>query len=207
MTFAADRSATPVALPGPLVGVLLAAGRGARFDASGQRNKLLASVDGEPVALRSARNLRRVVDHLLVVIRPGATQLRQALQTIDATVHECPDAAHGMGHSLAFGAIQAARLFAPRALLVALADMPFVGHSTLVMLAGCADRADVIAVPRFDGQRGHPVLFGSAYLTQLQQSTGDAGAAKLLRDGAVRWIDVDDAGVIRDIDSPADLAP
>ena len=194
----------------PLVGLLLAAGRGTRFDASGQRDKLLATVNNEPIALLAARHLRCVVDRLLIVTRPSAQALAQTLTSVDATVLECPDAAAGMGHSLAFGVGQALRLFAPRALLVALADMPYVRNTTLLALTHQALRDDVnfddvIAVPRFNGQRGHPVLFGRGHFAQLQQSVGDAGAARLLRADSVHWIDVDDPGVIRDIDRPQDL--
>ena len=201
---------TPAGGTAPLVGLLLAAGRGARFDASGQRDKLLATVNNEPVALLAARHLRSVVDRLLIVIRPGAQALAQSLASIDATVLECPDAAAGMGHSLAFGVAQALRLFAPRALLVALADMPYIRNATLLALTHQVlndevDFDDVIAAPRFNGQRGHPVLFGRGHFAQLQQSLGDTGAARLLRADSVHWIDVDDPGVIRDIDRPQDL--
>ena len=220
---------TPASSAAPLRGLLLAAGRGFRFDASGQQNKLLASVNNEPVALIAARNLRRAVDCMLIVIRPGAQALAQALAPVDATVLECPDAAAGMGHSLAFGISNALRLFAPRAVLLALADMPYIQDRTLTAIARYAVGDHVIAVPRFNGQRGHPVLFGRAHFAQLQQSVGDAGAARLLaehsgertgerrREGTVekvggptdekkvQWLDVDDAGVIRDIDRPQDL--
>ena len=41
----------------PVVGLLLAGGRGSRFDDSGVRNKLLAAIDGEAVVTHAARRL------------------------------------------------------------------------------------------------------------------------------------------------------
>ena len=197
----------------PLVGILLAAGRGSRFDAMGQKNKLLALVNGQAVAVQSAANLRAHVDQLIIVIKPDSAPLRQALSDIDALITECTDADLGMGHSLAHGVQQARILLSPRAVVVALADMPFVCSATmqrLVNLAGKDNRASsdvrtLIAAPRFQGQRGHPVLFGSQHFDALQASRGDTGAAQLLRASGVHWIDVADAGVLRDIDRPADL--
>ena len=196
---------------GPLVGLLLAAGRGSRFDALGQSNKLLALVNGQAVAVQSAANLRPHVDHLIIVIKPESAALRQAFSDIDAQLTECADAHLGMGHSLAHGIRLAMELHAPRGVIVALADMPFIQADTYRCLAaltaprGSADCEQLIAAPRFDGQRGHPVLFGSGHFETLAASRGDTGAPQLLRDPRARQIDVADPGVLRDIDRPADL--
>ncbi|MGD7193671.1 NTP transferase domain-containing protein, partial [Ralstonia pseudosolanacearum] len=53
----------------PVVGVLLAAGRGSRFDPDGTVNKLLAALpDGTPVAVQAARHLRAVLDDVVAVV-------------------------------------------------------------------------------------------------------------------------------------------
>lgn len=50
------------------VGILLAAGRGRRFDPSGTRNKLLQPLpNGEPVAVASARALLAVLPKVIAV--------------------------------------------------------------------------------------------------------------------------------------------
>lgn len=191
-----------------IAGLLLAAGRGARFDAQGQRNKLLEPIDGEPVVLRSARQLRAAVDHLIVVGRPDSSLNAAAFAGLADLFSVCPDAALGMGHSLAHGVREARRCCAPDALLVALGDMPFVAAGTLQSLAalGRSEGGNaLIAAPRYQGQRGHPVLFGRDFFDVLERCTGDTGAAALLRGGPVQWLEVDDPGVIRDIDRPEDL--
>lgn len=192
----------------PLLGLLLAAGRGSRFDATGSNNKLLAQIDGEAIAVRSAQKLRQVVDNLVIVVRPGSERLIEALRVVDAVISVCDDAALGMGHSLAHGVALAQRQSQPRALLVALADMPFIAQSTLQQLAQAADagQPSIIAAPRFAGHRGHPVLFGRDNFLALQASKGDTGASELLRSAPITWIDVDDSGVLRDVDRPEDLS-
>ena len=91
-------------------------------------------------------------------------------------------------------------------LLVALGDMPFVAPATLARLVGCATDDSVIAAPRHAGERGHPVLFGRAHFDALTRLDGDRGAAALLREHPVRWVDVDDPGIVKDIDRPSDLS-
>ncbi|MEO8135570.1 MAG: NTP transferase domain-containing protein, partial [Betaproteobacteria bacterium] len=64
-----------------------------------------------------------------------------------------------------------------------------------------------LVVPRYRGERGHPVGFARVHFPALSQLTGDAGARAVIA-GAPRvaWLDVDDPGVMRDIDTPADLS-
>lgn len=194
---------------GPVVGLLLAAGIGQRFDPDGKRNKLLADAGGVAVATRSAAAIASACDRVIAVVRPGSASLRDALAAggiVDFA--ECPDARLGMGHSLACGA-RAAITLHPRRLVVALADMPWLAGTTIRTLVAAADRkrarADLILVAEYRGQRGHPVVFGPAHLAALSRCNGDRGAAALLAEYPVERIAVDDAGVVRDIDKPDDL--
>ena len=209
-------------VPGPVVGLLLAAGIGRRFDPEGRRDKLLADAGGIAVATRAARNLADACDRVIAVVRPGASTLREALAAGGAAeIVECPDARLGMGHSLAHGAF-AASVHRPRRIVLALADMPWIEPATIRALVAAADAADAadggdlqegdastdagtIAVPVYHDQRGHPVVFGAAHLAALGRCEGDRGAAALLSEYPVERIAVEDAGVIRDVDKPADL--
>ncbi|MCL4799694.1 MAG: nucleotidyltransferase family protein, partial [Burkholderiales bacterium] len=57
------------------------------------------------------------------------------------------------------------------------------------------------------GERGHPVGFAARYGAELAALAGDAGAREILRRdrGLVELIEVDDPGVLRDVDTRADL--
>ena len=73
--------------------------------------------------------------------------------------------------------------------------------------AALADGA-IIAAPFHRGMRGHPVGFGNACYAALAALTGDEGAKTIVaahRDRVTR-IDVDDAGILRDVDTREDLA-
>ncbi|MDN7922243.1 NTP transferase domain-containing protein, partial [Burkholderia gladioli] len=83
----------------PVVGVLLAAGLGTRFDPSGQDSKLLAALpDGTPVAVAAARRLRAVMPEVIAVVRPGAEVLAERLAIVGCRVLVAPEAAQGRSH-------------------------------------------------------------------------------------------------------------
>ncbi|MFU5351712.1 molybdopterin cofactor-binding domain-containing protein [Pseudomonas aeruginosa] len=115
------------------------------------------------------------------------------------------DASSGMGHSLAAG-VAAARNSPARAIAVLLGDMPWIAADTLERLAAMAT-PEAIVFPLYDGQRGHPVLFGRAFWDALAQLDGDQGARRVLLAHRPAWREVpcDDPGVLRDVDTPAAL--
>jgi molybdenum cofactor cytidylyltransferase len=197
------------------VGILLAAGRGTRFDASGVRNKLLQSLpDGTPVALQSARNLLACLPRVLAVVGPHANLpenglipgLVPALREAGCEVTVCAQADTGMGASLAH-AVREAQSGHPSGWLIALADMPFVQPGTIEALlaaAGQTESSHIIA-PWHQGQRGHPVLFRQPHLADLLALQGDRGAASLFKKWPCHPVVVTDPGVLQDIDTPDDL--
>ncbi len=186
------------------VGILLAAGRGRRFDPLGERNKLLQLLpDGEPVVVASARTLLSVLPRVIAVVPPADGGVGERLRALGVEVTVCADADSGMAASL----VHAIRHSLPEAdaWLVALGDMPFVSPLTLqALLAALADGAD-IAAPLHEGRRGNPVAFGAVRLPALLALAGEVGARPLLKAMPVREVAVDDPGIFRDIDTPADL--
>lgn len=186
------------------VGILLAAGRGRRFDPEGHRNKLLQILpDGEPVVVASARHLLAVLPRVVAVVPPGDGGVAAALGALGCELTVCAAADSGMAASL----VHAIRHSLPQAdaWLVALGDMPFVAPATLrALLAALAAGAD-IAAPVMNGRRGNPVAFGAAHLPALLALEGDAGARGLLKSGVVTEVEVGDDGIFRDIDTTADL--
>lgn len=187
-----------------IVGILLAAGRGARFDPAGLQNKLLQPLPGgEPVVAASAANLLKVVGEVCAVVRPNSTETMSLLQGAGCSVTVCADAALGMGVSLvhALRQVQDADGW-----VIALADMPYVRPDTIAALSAALRSGADIAVPVFENQRGNPVAFSRAHLPSLLALDGDRGARKLLNTLQVTEILVDDAGVLRDIDLPEHLA-
>ena len=200
-------------MPGArVVGLLLAAGRGRRFAAAAGpgADKLTAALDGVPVARRALDALAAGCDAIVAVHRPAAPgALLDALRGARLVV--APRADDGMGHSLAQAALAAMEDGAD-AVLVLPADMPWVRPETVRRIAEAARegppsvRATRIVVPTLaDGRRGHPVAFGAAHLDALAALTGDRGARALLGAASTTPLPTDDAGILRDVDTPSDL--
>jgi len=194
-------SVAPVA---HLAGILLAAGRGRRFDPAGLRNKLLQPLAGEPVVVASARKLLAAVPRVVAVVAPDDGGVGERLAALGCDVTVCPDADRGMAASLTH-AIRHSLALQPQAWLVALGDMPYVDAATLRRLADALAAGAGIAAPVMDGRRGNPVGFGAIHLDALLALRGDEGARCLLRTFPVTEIPVDDPGIFRDIDLPGDL--
>lgn len=190
--------------PAP-VGILLAAGRGSRFDASGATDKLLARLPGGgSVASASAAALLAATGRVLAVVCPGKPELSDALRNAGCEVLACPDAEKGMGHSLAF-AIDATRS-SEGGWIVALADMPHVRAATISALCQALAAGAQLAAPVHAGKRGNPVAFSRSLLPGLLALEGDQGARALVNTPATVLVEVEDPGVHADIDQPADLA-
>ncbi len=194
----------------PVAGLLLAAGRGSRFDATGRRNKLLQPLPHSAcVAVQSAQTLLACVPLVIAVVPAASPELAQALQVAGCQVTVCDSAALGMSASLVHG-VQFAEHWQPSAWLVALADMPFVQASTLQAMLAAQQAAawpdTAICAPFWQGQRGNPVLFGRHYLPQLLTLQGDQGARAILQSSRLTRVEVDDPGILQDIDTEADLS-
>jgi molybdenum cofactor cytidylyltransferase len=199
------------------VGILMAAGRGRRFDPAGARNKLLQVLpSGEPVVVASARKLLAVMPRVVAVVPPSDGGVAALLARLGCEVTVCAHADSGMAASLVHalhyslrGSLphsQSAAGEAPAAWLVALGDMPHVAPSTVAALRDALAAGAPIVAPVHDGRRGNPVGFGCVHLDALLALQGDQGARRLLQTCPVTEVAVQDRGIFLDIDTPADLS-
>jgi molybdenum cofactor cytidylyltransferase len=185
-----------------IVGLLLAAGQGRRFGS----DKLLHPLDdGTPMAVVSARKLKEACPRAIAVLRAEQGVLAGLLVAEGLEVITCPEASGGMGHSLAAGVAAS-----PDAAgwLVALADMPFVQVATLRRVADALNGGAALVAPFHKGQRGHPVAFAAGWRDQLSALSGDQGARAIIgtHRNLLHELETGDAGVLRDVDTPEDLA-
>ncbi len=189
--------------PPSITGLLLAAGAGRRFGGG----KLVASLPDRPIAVARAAYdaLATVFRDVVVVVRPDDAATAALFADTGAQIVVCAEAPLGMGHTLAAGV--GARPDAA-GWVVALGDMPQVAVSTLARIGDALAAGASIVVPRHAGVRGHPVGFAHLHGDVLRRLTGDAGARELLQREAasITWIDVDDPGVLADVDTREDLA-
>ena len=177
-------------------GILLAAGRGSRFGG----NKLEAMLGGKMLGLHAAQTLAGIgCGHVFAVHDPANARLAAALSAEGFTLIDNHSPEVGLSHSLSL-AVEAAFDTDATALLVCLADMPFVTSAHLAALIEARDHGVVASAIR--DARMPPALFPRSSWLALAAATGDEGARPLLRDAfSVRG----SAEMLADIDTRAEL--
>ena len=188
-----------------IIGLMLAAGRGKRFDPTGARNKLLAPLpDGRAVLRTSCENLMPWVDRLVVVLGPHGANLRAALADLAIDWVESDRVDLGMGASLKAG-VEATH--PATGWLFALGDMPFIAPATLQRARDALRSGAPLTRPECGGQPGHPVACAASLRGALLNLPDEAGVGALARrdPALMSTFAVDDAGCVRDIDVPGDL--
>jgi molybdenum cofactor cytidylyltransferase len=187
-----------------IVGILLAGGHSRRFGS----NKLLHPLaDGQAVAVAAGRHLLAAIPDSVAILRPEPFVLGEQLQTFGMRVTYCTEQQQEMGDSLS-AAIRYASADRPvDGFVIALADMPYIAPQTIRAVADALAAGAQIVVPIYQGQRGHPVGFAASFKSSLENLHGDEGARAIVQQhqASVVRIEVDDAGILRDIDTPADL--
>ena len=184
--------------PMPLRAILLAAGLGSRMrEVQGAApSKLLLRFRGATVVEASLEALvaSGVFDEIVVVTGHAAGAVEAVLPSAVRCVRT-PDIAAGMAASVAAGMAA----LGPGAVAVMLGDLPLVRPDSIRRLAEALGAPDAVVRPVFEGQPGHPVLFGAAHRAALLE----VGAAQRLA-RAARLLDVGDRGVVADVDTPDD---
>lgn len=172
-------------MPAAPVVIVLAAGRGERFAASGgTTHKLSALLAGISV-----------LDHTLAAVKASGLAFHVVASEVSRP---------GMGDSIAAG-VRAT----PDAAcwLILPADLPLVRAQTLRTIAFATP--STVTVPVYQGQRGHPVRFDASCKRELLNFKGNKGAAQLIQAqeaiNSVAEINVDDVGTVTDIDTLEDL--
>ncbi|OLC58034.1 MAG: hypothetical protein AUH85_01635 [Chloroflexi bacterium 13_1_40CM_4_68_4] len=185
------------------VAIVPAAGAAERFGGG----KLLADVNGEALIARTLAALLPSVAAAVVVVGPDAADLRAlpALRQQKVRVVENADPSRGMLSSIQVGL---ASVDWADAYLVIPADMPYVTADTvreIVERQSCTSGG--IVSPKHRGKRGHPVALPS----RLRDEVLAEGTEHTLHDVIKRHateredLEVDDPGVIRDVDTMEDL--
>lgn len=183
----------------PLV-IVLAAGRGTRF--GGPVHKLAQPLAGASVLGTTLGHVLASGLPLLVVTTPALVAEAAPLVASRDILVLPDDPARGMGESLAAGI--GARPDAP-GWLVLPGDMPAVQPDTLRAVAAALAQHPV-AYAQHRGRRGHPVGFAGELFSELVRLQGDEGARRVVARYPSLGVEVDDPGVLLDVDTASDLA-
>lgn len=190
-----------------VVGILLAAGHSRRF---GTQNKLMQHLpDGSRMAVASARHLLEALPISIAVVRPQDIELQTELQAVGLQLAVCVGQDMEMAASLVTGVRQACTLYPQaRGYVIALADMPYIQVRTIVEVGRRIDAGQGIVMPAFHDRRGHPAGFSAKFAADLLALKGDTGARAVLEKypSELFQLECDDPGILKDIDTPQDLA-
>ena len=161
---------------------------------------LLPWRDGQPlVAYVAAKFLNAGLGDVLVVTGRDAAQVTEAVAPLDARAVHNPDYATGeMLSSVKVGLSALSDNLA--AAFIQPADMPCVPAEVIRQLA-TEHEAGWNLAPRFEGQRGHPVLLDRAYWRAMLELPAGSIPRDALRGTRLRLVDVADAGVLLDVDT------
>ncbi|NIY46347.1 nucleotidyltransferase family protein [Cedecea colo] len=171
--------------PSPTV-IILAAGKGERFLASGtSTHKLNALLNGKPVLW-----------HVLQAVQASGLQWHLV---------KPEGGTGGMGDSIAMGVRATANA---SGWLILPADLPLISPASLQHVADTL-REKPVVVPYYRKRQGHPVGFRRECVHSLMALSGDMGAREIVRDsrpeGNVLDLSLADVGIVHDIDVLSDL--
>jgi molybdenum cofactor cytidylyltransferase len=180
--------------------IVLAAGHGSRFLSEQHKlDQLLGSTTVLGATVRHAVQTQLPV--VVVTVAARAEALSRQLATRDIVVVSDEDAARGMGASIATGVAE--RSGAP-GWLVLPGDMPLVRPDSILAVATALEQ-HAVACAQYRGRRGHPVGFAAELYTELVLLNGDDGARRVVARYPAHAQEVDDPGVLMDIDTLDDL--
>lgn len=212
-----------------IAAILLAAGSSRRF---GDRNKLLAEIDGERLIVRAVRALMESRIDTAIAVTPGgdpeaadaiAGEIAEAAATrwpgverarpLPLVLVENPEPSRGIGSSIACG-VRALAARSDGAMIVP-GDMPGLDGPMLDRLIDAFEASGgraVVHAASADGEQRNPVIWPRRLFGALATLDGDTGGKPLI--GRERMIDPGrvvavafvDERRLDDVDRPDDLA-
>ncbi|MEV0495200.1 nucleotidyltransferase family protein [Streptomyces atratus] len=188
-----------------IAGLLLAAGGGRRL---GGRPKALLEHRGRPLVEHALRMLREGgCAPVHVVLGAAADEVRARADLSGCAVTVNPQWREGMGSSLraGLGALSGTKADAALVLLV---DQPGIGAQAVARVRSAYRSRVTLAAASYDGERGHPVLFGADRWADIAAgAVGDQGARAYLRAhrDAISLVECSDVAEAYDIDTAEDL--
>ncbi|MEV6021346.1 MULTISPECIES: nucleotidyltransferase family protein [unclassified Streptomyces] len=190
---------------GEVAGLVLAAGGGRRL---GGRPKALLPHRGRPLVEHAVEVLRAGgCARVHVVLGARAEEVRERASLAGCVLVDNPGWEEGMGSSLRAGLDSLAGSGA-RAALVSLVDQPGIGREAVARVLAAYASPRTLAAAAYDGERGHPVLFGADHWAGIAATAvGDRGARAYLKahDDVIVLVECGDVARAYDIDTEADL--
>ncbi len=181
--------------------LILAAGESSRMG----QDKALLAYHGGTFLESILRTLREAaIARIAVVLGHHASEIQEAVNLAGAEVVLNPNYHRGQTSSLQMG-LKALETEEVEAVVLCLVDHPEISARTVrQIVAAFRDSGAPVVIPTYRGRRGHPVLIGRQLFDELQALGPEAGANKVVRRHreATKFVEVDDPGILLDIDDP-----
>jgi len=179
--------------------IILAAGLSTRM---GANKVLLPWRDGQPIVRHVAlKYVQASIDQIIVVTGRDAALARAAVKDLNVRCVHNPD--YETGEMLSSTKVGLRALpDGLAATFIQPADMPCVPQSAIGQLLAAHD-AGWNAAPSYKGRRGHPVLLDRAYWKAMLDLPAGAKPRAVIEAARerLRLVDVEDAGVLLDVDT------
>jgi len=190
-----------------LIGIILAAGQSSRM---GRPKALLpCPPQGYTFVTQAVRTLHTGgVAEVAVVGRPDDRALRDEIGEHAPAVLYLENSTPELGQlsSLLIGVAHAEACDADGVMVLPV-DIPAISPATVrALLDAFARGPEPLVRAVHDGRHGHPMIVGRSLFAELRAVDPSVGARAVLRrdPSRVREVDVDDPGVLRDVDAPDD---
>lgn len=182
--------------------ILLAAGESKRM---GRLKQLLPLGRTTMVEQAIDNLLNSKVNEVIVVLGHEAEEIIKKIATRPVKIALNPGYHRGMSTSIIAGL----KLVddGARAVMLALADQPFIDSQTINRLIGeFCDHNKGIVIPTYQSRRGHPVIFAIKYKEELSGLKGDTGGRQIMEHHPddVLEVAVASPGINIDIDTTDD---
>ena len=156
--------------------IILSAGESKRTG----KPKLLLPLRESTILEQTIDNfLKSKVNEVIVVVGYRAEEMTSLIANRPVIVTVNPVYRHGMSTSIAAGLSLTSDK--TQAVMFALADQPFIDTQTinhLIKVFSAGNKG--IAIPIYQGRRGHPVIFANKYREELLRLKGDIGGREII---------------------------
>ena len=181
-----------------LAGIILAAGESRRMGFP----KALLKYEGQSFLERLIDVLGRSCDPVITVLGPESVRIRGGTRNSIRSGFVV-NSNYGLGQ---FSSLQCGLRTVPSfadTVLFTLVDHPRIAPETIELLI--AEPPKPISIARYNGKRGHPVLFDAALIPEFLAFPPTASAKEIITkyESSIRYVDADDPGIVDDIDDPA----
>ena len=189
------------------------------------RDKALLPIGAETFLEHIIRTLRELVSPLVIVLGSHADEIELAIQS---SMSECTEHSPGIAPNASSSqeiiilrnpdylqgqltSLKAALKYlmptGASGAIAALVDHPAISAKVVTELLDRFEAGGApILIPSYKYRRGHPVLFSRSLFQELMDAPIEEGARSVVRRHAaeIEHVEVDDEGVLLDIDYPSD---